>query len=312
MGEDRPEKKTVRRLWTDLVTEVEGQGGSVPPPLYLTLSGASGKDIEVLVERGLVQRTETGAIDPQHQHKFIAVESNSNAVLTLQRKFPGLKILEVSFPNLVRSASPTAWPDKQDQEFCRARVINLDLNATLVAADQEGQVVFPLLSVVRKLGQIHGLSPQLDWHLCLTLHGEIHWNEDVGRAMQEFLVENCGREPEFAKAVRKLLGDALFDQVTNLSVKDLHGLNVPEQQKLLMVLVPKKIAQLVLDQGWRLATLKNLRYGGTSGRAPMVTWVLHFAWDRRATRTPNAVYCDGLKSVLAEAGQIAEDGTIGT
>jgi hypothetical protein len=312
MEEDRPEKRAVRELWTDLVTEVDSLGGPVPPPVYLTLSGASGKDIEILVARGLVHRTETGAIDAQDQHKFVAVESNSNAVLALQKKFPGLKILEVPFANLVRSASPTAWPDKQDKEFCRARVINLDLNDILGSADQEGQIVFPLLSLVRKLGQLHGLPPRLDWHLCLTLHGEIHWSEEVGLAMQEFLTENFDREPEFAAAAHELLGDTLFAQVTSRSLKDLRALKVSDQQKVLMVLVPKKIQQLVLDQGWRLVTPRNLRYGGTGGRAPMVTWILRFVWDSRTSGTPSAVYCDGLRGVLANVGQIAADGTVGS
>lgn len=310
MEEERPEKRAIRGLWLELLQQIDHPNLEVPPPLYLTLSGALGMDIEFLAARGLVKKTETGAVHQDHYHKFIAVESSPTAVLALQRKFPGLKILEVSFINLVRSASPTAWPTGEHKDLCRARVINLDVNAGLVAVEDQGQVVFPLLTVVRKLCQVHALPSQLDWHLLLTIDGRINWTESVGRAVQAFLAENFRREAEFARAARELLGQGLYEQVNANAVRDCGLLSAGEQQAILMLLVPKKIVQLVHDQGWRLVTLKNLRYGGTANRAAMVTWMLHFTWDPRATRTPDAVYRDSLKSVLSGAGNISEDGTM--
>jgi len=310
MADERPEKHTIRGLWLELLQQIDRPDLEVPPPLYLTLSGTLGMDIELLSANGLVKKTETGAVHPDHYHKFIAVESSPMAVLALVRKFPGLKILEVSFVNLVRSSSPTAWPTGEHKDLCRARVINLDLNAGLVAVEDQGQVVFPLLTVVRKLCQVHALPPQLDWHLLLTIDSRINWTEEVGRAVQQFLAENFGREEEFAQASRALLGDELYERVASIGVPDCSRLESDRQQALLMLLVPKKIVQLVHDQGWRLVTLRNLRYGGAAGRAPMVTWLFHFTWDPRATRTPDAVYRDSLRSVLTGAGRIAEDGSL--
>ncbi len=310
MAEERPEKHTIRGLWLELLQQIDRPDLEVPPPLYMTLSGALGMDIELLSARGLVKKTETGAVHPDHYHKFIAVESSPTAVLALQKKFPGLKILEVSFVNLVRSSSPTAWPTGEHKDLCRARVINLDLNAGLVATEDQGQVVFPLLTVVRKLCQVHALPPQLDWHLLLTIDGRINWTEEVGRAVQAFLAENFRREVEFADGSRGFLGKELYEQIDAIRVQDCGLLDSDNQQALLMLLVPKKIVQLVHDQGWRLVTLRNLRYGGTADRAPMVTWLLHFTWDPRATRTPDAVYRDSLKTVLNGAGRIAQDGSM--
>ncbi len=76
-----------------------------------------------------------------------------------------------------------------------------------------------------------------------------------------------------------------------------------------MAFVPKRIADLVRTQGWRVETVHNIAYGG-SGHASMVTWVLRFHWDLRVTSTPDAVYRDSVRSVLSAPGLIAENGTL--
>lgn len=231
-------------------------------------------------------------------------------MLTLQKKFPGLKILEQSVQDLVRSTSPVAWPTGADVGHCRARIVNLDLNHPLSSEIQDGQLAFPVLTFVAKFSQLHATAPRLDWFLYLTLHGEITWAPDVSNAIQVYLTENCEHEPEFAAACRTLLGDELFAQITRDQSATLTALSSADQQKILMALVPKKISQLVIPQGWRVATTANLRYGGAGGRAPMVTWILEFRSDLRATVSPQAVYRDSLKAVLTKSGHIAENGSI--
>lgn len=81
------------------------------------------------------------------------------------------------------------------------------------------------------------------------------------------------------------------------------------QQKVLMAFVPKKIADLVRPQMWRLDTKVNLRYGQL-GHAPMVTWIINFNFDNRAAGRPDAVYLDSVNGILATAGHIDGQGTV--
>ncbi len=67
---------------------------------------------------------------------------------------------------------------------------------------------------------------------------------------------------------------------------------------------------MVHDQNWKVKTLWNLRYGGNARQSPMVTWILSFIWDPRAASTPEAVYRDSLREILASAGHIEDDGKI--
>lgn len=76
-----------------------------------------------------------------------------------------------------------------------------------------------------------------------------------------------------------------------------------------MAFVPKKIADLVRTQHWRIETECNLCYG-QPGNAPMVTWILHFRHDPRAAGIPDAVYIETVNRVLASAGRIEPDGGV--
>jgi len=307
MDAERPEKKTIRNLWLAAIKktneEIRGE-----EPLYITLSGAGGRDIEGLTRRGIIRRNKVGGIVEDDLEKVVAVESSPDAVLSLQRKFPGLKILEQAFQNLVRSTSPTNWPQGKDEKYCRARIVNLDLNQSLTATEVSGQICFPVLQWIEKLAQIHAVSPPLpSWNLFLTLHAQIDWDGNASYMVRDFLRENFQTSGEFASACRTLLGDELFGRIKSQSEVDFRACDQVEQQKVLMCFVPKKIAQLVVRQGWRVTTARNIRYGG-GARAPMVTWLLSFTWDTRVSSTPNAVYVDSLSSVLSKSGYIEESG----
>jgi hypothetical protein len=92
MAADRPEKATVRGLWVDEVQRVAD--GEHDVPLYLTMPGARGGDIQALIDAGVIDRTETTAIADPGRIRLVAVESSPQAVVELQSHFPGLKILQ--------------------------------------------------------------------------------------------------------------------------------------------------------------------------------------------------------------------------
>jgi hypothetical protein len=309
MAEDRPQKQTVRSLWLDAVTQFAEAFPDDPHPLYVTLSGAEGRDIALLIEAGLIQTTETGAISTVHRHRVVAVERNTVAVIALQKKYPGLKILEHPFQNLVRGDSPLRWPDGDDVRHCRARVVNLDLDETLSARKDAGEIRFPVLSWISKLAQIHAVD-RLDWSLCFTLHGEIEWDSQTSVAVCDFLVENFRCEEAFATASQSFLGSVVFSRILDERPIDLSAVDVGDQQRILMVFVPKKIASLVCQQGWKVSTGRNLRYGGTGGHAPMVTWIVNFSWHAQASSNPDPVYRACLREILNGVGAIEEDGRI--
>lgn len=311
MAAERPEKRTVRALW---VGEVELAHGSEPPepvPLYLTMPGAAGGDIQALIDRGAISLTETGAIADAERLRLVAVEHSPSAVVELQRRFPGLKILEQPLHSLLHSTSPITWPRGEHRRLFRAQVVNLDLDSPLAGEVEHGQLSFPALGLVRKLATLHAVSPYVDWTLCLTLHGEVAWEGGSEQLACEFLAANFGDDVGFSEQARDVLGDdlhrAICEDPTAVGVRDLPA---ADQQRVLMVLVPKRIAFDAHREGWSVDTVENLRYGGTRRRAPMTTWVLRFQWDVRASTQPEAVYRDALSRALRRRGSIDADGNL--
>jgi len=307
MQSDRPEKKTMRQLWVDVVRAVN-ENPVQDVPLYLTLSGAEGRDIQMLLDNGLITQTETGAIDTESSGRVIAVERSPEATLELQKRFPGLKILETDIGTLLHGDRLTRFPSGNDEIYCRAKIVNLDLNQTLRASEDEDQIVFPVITWIRKLCQIHGRPPRINWYLCLTLHGEIGWSPDVCKEMQEFLKENFEGDGDFANSCRNFMGDQFYNEIASENDIDFSHLNTGLQQKILMIFVPKRIAQQINQDSWRVSTQHNIRYGGSAGRAPMVSWILHFHSDRRAASRPSKVYRESLNTILDATIFIDEKG----
>jgi hypothetical protein len=263
----------------------------------------------MMIQSGLIIQTEVGSIAEDDVDKVVAVEQDNSAIASLNRILPGLRIKEVQFRNLVRSEGPFSWPEGEDIRFCRALVVNLDLNQPL-SAQLEGQdIIFPVLAWVKKICMLHGRHPRKDWTLCLTLHGEISWPERVNQWINSFLRENINREPEFATGCQRLLGPDLYSLATQLDAPDYSQVCRTEQQALIMVFVPKLLAHLVHNDGWRTETRWNLRYG-ESGEAPMVTWVIRFVWDEHGTSTPDALYRAALRGIFEKTGHINQNGDI--
>jgi hypothetical protein len=311
MAADRPEKQTVRRLWVHEARLADCSEPPEPVPLYLTLPGAAGRDIQALVDAGLINLTETGAIADAESMRLVAVEHSPMAVVALLRRFPGLKILEQPLHSLLHSTSPVAWPVGEHKTLFRAQVVNLDLDSPLKAEVKSGQLSFPILALVRKLATLHAVAPYVDWTLCLTLHGEITWGRDSHGLVCQFLASNFQNEALFSDAARAVLGDDLHRGICeDPSSVDVRDLLPATQQRLLMVLVPKRIAFDVHREGWCVDTIENLCYGGTRRRAPMVTWVLRFRWDVRASTQPEVLYRGALGRALERRGSIDADGTL--
>ena len=314
MNEERAEKLTIRSLWLEEVKSIAEQYPDSEVPWYLTLSGAEGRDIKLLIDEGLISLTEVGSIDEKDQHKVVAVESSDTAILQLQKKFVGLRIKQVSFESLIRGNDIFRWPEGEDEEYCRAHIVNLDMNSPLKGISDNGGVKFPVLAWIRKLCQLHTRPPRNDWTLCLTLRGEVAWRkevkEEVNRWMRQFLAENLSREPDFARSCKEFFEEVLYKQISDCNELDFTALDRQDQQKVIMVMVPKIITRLVHSEGWSVSTERNLRYGGDGKHAPMVTWIVKFTWSGEATATPDALYKSALKDIFSGAGVVTEQGNI--
>ncbi len=310
MGAERPEKSYMRQQWAIAARNADHDSRALNVPLFLTLSGAKGLDIDVLIRDGLILQTETGAIAPESQERLIAVERSPDAVIELKHKFPGLKIRGENLACLLRGDKLTRYPDRNDSEICRAAVVNLDLDEILEADQEDNNISFPVMNQIKKLSVLHATNPRVNWCLCLTLHGEIRWSEPVWQSMQVFLSENFRNDQDFSDTAREFLGGELHGQVIAERIDQQANLNVQSQQRLLMLFVPKKIAHLVNADGWTVRTEQNVRYGGNADCAPMVSWVLKFESYGQAGRGPQHAYTESLRSILSAPSYIDEVGQV--
>jgi hypothetical protein len=309
MGENRPEKEKMRELWVDAVRAVDCDSSG--PPLYLTLPGAHGLDIQRLIDAGLVRLERNGAIASEDLWKVVAVESNNQAFLSLKERLSGLRVLNQDIRGILASTGPLTWPQGEHERWCRAHVVNLDLNSSLRCERVDGgRSVFPTVQLIWKLAQLHLKPPALDWVLCLTLAAKIDWEEEHCHMVHQFLRENFEREERFAGACRALLGGRLFKSLSGSEPLDMNRLSGADQQALLMVFVPKKIVSETHGLGWRVTTTHNLRYGGASRSQRMVSWLIRFTQEPRVAREPRAVYSESLVEALAGAGIIQPDGEL--
>ena len=312
MAAQRPEKQAVRDLWVEEVRRLDtehDEGSDVP--LYLTLPGRQAGDLHALIEAGLLEVTETSAIATPDAARVVAVEASAEAVIALNKEFPGLKILENRLENLLRATSDMVWPTKSERRWFRAKVVNFDLTSSLHARIHQGQLFFPALAMVAKVARLHAEEPCVDWSLCLTLNGGLTWEADVDHSVCQLLAGNFEEEPEYSDRARLVLGEEIHDAIReDPRAADLAGRNRDEQQRVVMALVPKCIARDAHRIGWHVDTVENLRYGGTDDTAPMVTWILRFTWDERASTQPMVVYREALRLALRRQGYIDGQGRV--
>lgn len=312
MSDERPAKNAIRELWLEQAKVFNEQYPEDDVPLYLTLSGAEARDIKLLAQHDIIKLTENNAVALESQHRVVAIEQNSQAVLILQKQLPGLQIISQNFADIVQGTSPLSFPTKKEHiDYCCAKIINLDFQSSLGFKNENGNILFPVFNWIQKISLLHAQKkPQINWCLCLTLNAAINQPEIIGEFIQKFLKENYHSAPDFEVSCRNLLGDKVQNTIISDEPLDLGVFTSEENQKILMILVPKKISSIVHNQNWHVKTLWNLCYGGNEGHAPMVSWIISFEWDERAAATPQAVYIESLTEILASAGRIEDDGKI--
>jgi hypothetical protein len=310
MADNRPEKQTMRGLWVEeFAAAAEPSRGA---PVYLTLAGAEGRDIKALADAGLIRLTESGAIEAADADKIVAIEGDEEAFLQLIGTFEGLDARRARVEHLLRSESALAWPDGREREIFRAPVVNFDFDGSLLVTVRDHQLVFPQLTWVRKVAEIQAQPPQGEWCLLLTFQGQIQWPEEVEAGVIKLLADNFANTEGFSDLAARLVGDDAFAAIADGSGEPrLSELSSRTQQCILMTLVPKKMLQLMRGHGWRIETKRNICYGGSGSRAPMVSFVFRFGWDERASTEPEVNYRECLLAAVEEPALIDSSGALG-
>lgn len=310
MSADRPEKRVIRERWLDRVGEEWRSHRPDDVPNYLCLPGRDGQEIQMLIERDLIDCEENGAIRADNQYTVIAVESDSLAAAELQHRFPGLKILTTDIRDLLSGSSPIAFPSGVFRKYCRARVVNLDFNTSLNAQIVDGQLVFPIVNAVSKIAQLHATPTHLDWTLFLTINATIGWPAAAEELVTKFLRANWSTNTDFASASKDVLGHEVFMAIYAEGDFKYRDMNSDVHKAILKVLVPKRVAFEVHRQGWMLNTDWSWSYGGKNGSAPMLTFGVRFMWDSRASIHSHELYRDSLSSIFEGVGKIDEEGNL--
>lgn len=268
----RAEKKAIRKLWLERASFHAQQTPNVQDTLYFTLPGVDASEIEMLVNAQLLKATETGAIDSAYSHRVVGIEQNAFVHTQILTKYPGFKLIRSSLNDFLRGTTNLRYPEAGRARYCKAKVVNLDLNAAWSPANNE----IPTLTLIKKLSVIHSSSPTVDWSLLLTLHGECPWSGEVATFMSASIRNISNRLGEYAVELEQWLGHELYQAIQNNSLQDYSVLDRVVQQRMLMWLVPAMIAEKCAPEGWKIEVQHNLRYG-QHPNAPMVSWVMNFS-----------------------------------
>jgi hypothetical protein len=310
MADLRPEKNAVRQLWIERAIFHSAQSPNLDDPLYLTLSGAEGAELSMLVDAGLLELTEVDSIASRYKHRVVAIENNHAAYTKLQTKFPGLKILRDQVSDLLHGTTRTRYPQGEREQICRSRIVNLDLNEAWMPQLVDGQWIVPVARWIAKFAEMHARAPKLSWTLFLTLHGECPWPPPPALLISD---EICAIS-ELSAAIRNKAQDWLtsevFSQILDRAIKNYGDLSAELQQRVLMWLVPSAIVRDCASQGWAISIHHNLRYGRPPQHAPMVTWIIDFNVPERDALSFQQELLDGLMDVLNKAGYIDAEGNI--
>jgi len=311
MGTERAEKKTIREEWMKHIQICIEEADEEGIPLYLTLSGAEGIDIKKLIDEEILKLTKVGSIDQSLEDKVIAIESNTQAAAKLKKIYPGLNIINQNFSYLVGGNTLVNYPSKKLKKYCRSKIVNLDFDNSLSIDANGDTLFFRELNWVRKLCQIHLLEPVINWKLFLTFNATIdHWDDKILESIKNFLQDNFEREEEFKESCENFFEEELFEMITGEDKLDTENLSQVQKNKLMMIFVPKKLSQLVHNDGWSIDTEMNCHYGGENKTAPMVSWIFNFSWKPGNTDIPNQIYKECLLGILAKVVHIKDDGEL--
>lgn len=278
-------------------------------PLYLTLCGAEGKDIQAAIEAEIISSNEVGGIATEDLSTCVAVERDSEAVLSLQRKFPGLSIVEHDLDTIVSGPSLTAWP-KEHRNNGRSRVINMDLNGSFRARANAAASSFPIARQIEKFAQLHAIDPAIDWSLYLTVNATIDWNQQTWIHVRRILSQNMQRNVDFAAGLSRVCCAEVFEKISSESCP-VDELSPQDRQGVLMAFIPKAVCQSLPD-GFTMNVLQSIRYGGESGVAPMVSLIIDFKREPRFVGLRDQAYLESVSSILRTPMEIGETGALAT
>lgn len=304
MAADRPEKVYMRELWAEYVAEAREADAEGELPWYLTLPGAHARDIICLAEKGLIARTETGAIAEGDAGKITAIESNRKAQDSVRDIIPGVQTASLS--SLLKGSSSLVFPGKKERRGFRARVVNLDFNGSLIL---NKQLTGDQLIWVEKITQMHSEDGPFNWVLCLTLSARMNWDEDVCEAVSQWLADNFVNHDEFRTRAEALLGAEFVNDIVSGTAVKFGGLPAAMRQRVLMTVVPKSLIQRHTPKGWRIAVEHSLCYGNDETTHPMVSFVFRFQFDDEIFKRPTAAYAAGMKVAVSETRELLEDGS---
>ncbi len=165
MAINHQEKYSIRKLWLEEIIKAEEEGYDDQYPLYLTLPGSAGIEIGLLIENGILRTTETGAILEDDAHKIVAVESSKKAQVELLKQYPGINVLKMSIKDLMRGESPLKFSNnKNEVTFCKAKIINLDLNEPIKIDESINEIKIPVIEWIKKFCLFHR-EDGIDWSL---------------------------------------------------------------------------------------------------------------------------------------------------
>jgi hypothetical protein len=318
MGQDREDKVAMRGFWMEEVSEaaLDWEPGS-GRPIFLTLPGSEGKDIQAMVESGILSENEVEGIDQADWDKVVAVESDTQAVIKLQDLWPGLRIIQGRIEQLVagsmdrhmaaargKNVQPTDTEKDVDWAL-RAMVVNLDYNGGLRPRKIDGAFASAVIDAIVGIVELReGADP---FTLLLTLNGDPKsWPKNATEVCRKVLLANGKECPEFRKLAQEHLGTRAGDLDSKVDFTKYTGV---QAQEFLMLAVPKLIADAVRGSGWRAEVKRNIRYGGSNGRARMVALIVRFS-QAPDPEDADHLHRDNLVTVMNGKAVIASDGTV--
>ncbi len=283
MSNTRPAKDTIRRLWVEQANERSAEAKKLDIPLYFTLPGAAGLDVQALIDEELVRLNESGGIHDDDTNLIVALESDMRAYGQLKSRFPGLAVQNLRVEELL-GKHPDWYPTAKIKKLCRAAVVNLDFNGPLKVAD-DGSIKSIML--VEKFARMHeGNVDRLvaPWALCITYRALIAGDPTRVHDQQAFLLDQVSHSEEL-KATIEAAAPWLLEADYDLSAEN----DEIRLQRSLGCLVPALIIRAVGHHGWRVTAAHIVRYGhDAQTTAAMVSFVFNMSWDEATVAQSNA------------------------
>jgi hypothetical protein len=253
-------KQHVRKLWVDEVRFREiGLNGEV---LYVTLCGAEGFDIGELIAAGVIETEANGAIKQQHVKRVVAFEKNMPAVANIKKKFHGLSVREKDIHDQLKISTPFANPSNEEKKIFAAPVINLDYDKSINITDD---FKIPIVEAALRLAHFHQ-NGHFPWTLLVTVNATINWSVEVQDHEKTFLGSYTQAQSCQAYFTSNVGGPIS-------SSTDLRQLSSAEQQHLIAIHLPLRIAARLVGDQWKVSVHAVCLYSGGGG-APMATWIL--------------------------------------